>query len=646
MKPRQLGKLLNLSTFPAGVKGTASTPIKFITLLRQNCESVGEFIRTLREMLETQTSFIDLLKVVRVVGDECEDTDLDIHGVEFPMGSVEHKPPPKQKTTFNATLLKISDAITDEVLEIMVTLTPIPHSKKERITVGHSLFNEMKQYGCISENDTEFLVDLMVELKLVKCLEMLEEYKRHYPPIQYPPFTPQRPISLGGHQATPYSSLPAQPAHSGRREQVHFRSFPEQGGTSKHSVVIGNNGYTHSLHGEGAGGTPGFNSTSSGNHSGSNPASGPSSNPVGGPSSNPAGGPSSNPAGGPIPATTPQYSQEASHEASPGTGYRAGPGVSVANSPSMMPIPFNKSLSVPSIPSPSPPPRPRNGTRQYGFNTQGLPPEAEAEPSRLETVSGSDELPPSAPPQDLVQQQSPSSESTPHTPSQASVASSGGRRTSQATTSALQSRQSGGAVGGSRKSSRLSSQKRPLTLSTGRHHSPAHFQSPGGVAPGRLYNPAHSQSPPGGAIPGASARSSEDSLESYSSPHMHSNVSSHPTLASSNPSSYQPPSNPSFSQPPSNPSLGSGGNSFFQPPSNPSLSSGGNSFSQPPSNPSLGSGGNSFSQPPSQSSTGAGGVSVGRSGDPSLQSPAYHVPNSIGAGNLAIGLSNDPGREQ
>lgn len=185
--PEQLKCLLCLSTLDDGVKGKATSPIKFLNILRQGCFTVTDFVKHLEEMLKTKDEFSDLYAAGRQLYDLCQDSDFHSRAIQFPNGTVYHKATSRQKKTFNQYLIKISDSISPGNLEIMVVVTPIPESKKEGIREGHSLFTEMKQCGCISENDVEFLEELFVVLKMAKAMELLAEYKKEYPPQSYSP---------------------------------------------------------------------------------------------------------------------------------------------------------------------------------------------------------------------------------------------------------------------------------------------------------------------------------------------------------------------------------------------------------------------------------------------------------------------------
>ena len=243
----QLDVLKNLSTLPEGVKASINSSIKFLTVLRQHCGTVAEFVSKLNEMLGMAgAAFSDLQAFGRSLYRQCRENDLSTRSTHFPMGMAKHRPSQAQSICFNSTLLRISENVTPDAVEIMVVVTPIPDASKERLRNGHNLFSKMKECGCISENDTEFLEDLMHEMKLIRALEVLEKYKVKHPPVEFPPFESQqvvpRPIQA---TATPYSSMPAQSSQHGRGSGgvaggsggvARMVSMPEVG---SHQMVVG-----------------------------------------------------------------------------------------------------------------------------------------------------------------------------------------------------------------------------------------------------------------------------------------------------------------------------------------------------------------------------------------------------------------------
>lgn len=224
-----------------------------------------KFVRKLEEMLDTNQSYGDLQAFGRELYAQCRDDDLSTSVSQFPMGMGQYTPSERQRHSFNKTLLGISDTITQVILEIMVAVSPIPDGKKESIQYGHNLFDEMKQCGCISENDSEFLRDLLEELKLVKAMGILDKYRKEFPAIAYPPYSPQTTVTASPRSSSSYyTSLPAQSTHRGQRQSIRrYGSLPEEGTSQQRSVLLGRNCYTRST----SAGLPGgnFGSIPSGN---------------------------------------------------------------------------------------------------------------------------------------------------------------------------------------------------------------------------------------------------------------------------------------------------------------------------------------------------------------------------------------------
>ncbi len=223
MQQAQLSRLCSLAPFSEFTKSSINTPIEFLAALKNNSDTITEFVEKLKEMLGDYDCFKDLHDMVRSLYQQCEDSDLGMSTISHPNGIGQHRPSQEQKRSFNRVLNKISDNIPTHKLRIMVTVTPIPESRKERISQPCNLFDEMKQCGCISENDLEYLEDLIDVLHLISPVECLEEYKRRFPPISYPEFEPQRPIRTPTQpSSSSYTSLPVptfhqRPGHGGVR---------------------------------------------------------------------------------------------------------------------------------------------------------------------------------------------------------------------------------------------------------------------------------------------------------------------------------------------------------------------------------------------------------------------------------------------
>ena len=121
------------------------------------------------------------------------------------------KPKPGQSEKFRSSLLHISRTIGKKQLEIMVGLSPTPEAAKQNISEGHELFEQMERHGCISENDTEMLQEMLELLRLQDALKFLYEYHRAFPPIIHdppPPSAPQYASLLSSSLQAQHGSLP------------------------------------------------------------------------------------------------------------------------------------------------------------------------------------------------------------------------------------------------------------------------------------------------------------------------------------------------------------------------------------------------------------------------------------------------------
>lgn len=176
MQPSQLEEILACSILPK--KDSIRSPISFLVTLRKRSKSVNEFLSTLQgafEGLENVHDIAELLKKFR-----SSNRDLEQHDVadDLPQGCTLHRPSLAQSSHFNKTLVRISNDLTWQHLEIMVQLSPTPDGQKEYLVTGIKLFEEMKRHGCISENDTELLDDFFRVLKLKTPTSLLTDYKQ------------------------------------------------------------------------------------------------------------------------------------------------------------------------------------------------------------------------------------------------------------------------------------------------------------------------------------------------------------------------------------------------------------------------------------------------------------------------------------
>lgn len=86
----------------------------------------------------------------------------------------------KQLSSFRAVLFKISLHIPSKELGIMVVICPIPASSKEKISDGLALFEKMERYGCIDENNTDLLQEMLELLRLSRPLKLLNGYRWNF----------------------------------------------------------------------------------------------------------------------------------------------------------------------------------------------------------------------------------------------------------------------------------------------------------------------------------------------------------------------------------------------------------------------------------------------------------------------------------
>ena len=195
----------------------AALPTNFISQKeREDCESAIRFFVLLRKRTATNQAFLD--KLESLLSDcQCEDfletiRKFKIDNPDFltestfdtnlPNGTrAGFKPKPGQSETFRRVLLSISRTISNKQLEIMVALPATPEAEKQNIHVGHQLFDHMERHGCISENDTEMLEEMIELFPLKDAIDHLSGYHKMYPPIYHEP-EPSAPL-----YASPAASL-------------------------------------------------------------------------------------------------------------------------------------------------------------------------------------------------------------------------------------------------------------------------------------------------------------------------------------------------------------------------------------------------------------------------------------------------------
>ena len=190
---------------------------------REDCKSAISFFVLLKKRTGTNQAFLNKLESVlsecncadfltRIQEYKVQNPGADLFQepssqLSLPDGTRSgFKPKPGQSEKFRSTLLRISRSVGKKQLEIMVGLSPTPEAAKQNISEGHELFEQMERYGCISENDTEMLQEMLELLRLQDSLKFLFEYHRTFPPIIHEPPQPSAPQ----YASLPSSSLQAQ----------------------------------------------------------------------------------------------------------------------------------------------------------------------------------------------------------------------------------------------------------------------------------------------------------------------------------------------------------------------------------------------------------------------------------------------------
>lgn len=176
---------------------TAMMGVSSLTIQeRENIESAIGFLMHLKKRKGTNGAFVDELKRLLsicneqgllIVISDFEDKNPDLLMEDAIKSGVENvgydfEPTQRQKDVFKQALYKTSESIGKRELEILVALTPIPEASKEDIGVGHELFLQMEKHGCISENDTELLQEMLEVLELRVALQTLVKYRREFSP--------------------------------------------------------------------------------------------------------------------------------------------------------------------------------------------------------------------------------------------------------------------------------------------------------------------------------------------------------------------------------------------------------------------------------------------------------------------------------
>ena len=144
-------------------------------MLRKISPSIQQFLITLKECLDTLDDSHDLLDLLK-----------RFHRVYPRLEVLEQEPSVtvtrcvasvKQRGDFSRTLVRISNELNADHLEILVALSPTPDGRKDALTSGVKFLDELQCHGCITEDNTDLLEDLFRVLQLAKPAALLEEYR-------------------------------------------------------------------------------------------------------------------------------------------------------------------------------------------------------------------------------------------------------------------------------------------------------------------------------------------------------------------------------------------------------------------------------------------------------------------------------------
>jgi hypothetical protein len=175
--------MVGASSFTIKEKENIVSAISFLLLLKRRKGTNATFLEELKRLL----SICDEQELLaKISGCEGEYPDLLSEDTEQ-SGAVESvgydfEPTQNQRHRFKGVLYEISQSIGKRDLEILVALAPIPEAGKENIEVGYELFHRMESHGCIGENDTELLQEMLELLKLRAALQILLKYQREFSP--------------------------------------------------------------------------------------------------------------------------------------------------------------------------------------------------------------------------------------------------------------------------------------------------------------------------------------------------------------------------------------------------------------------------------------------------------------------------------
>ena len=178
IEDEHLEELMISTGAPAGVmEKYRYDAIGYLVHLRRK-STLLEFLDCLKRAFST-IQLVTMRKTVERHEQECQEDDLTNNhtGEEFAPVCWDSK----VTDEFNRTTFIMGRYIERKYIEIMKEVSPISDECKSRIKKFTDLCLKLKQCGCISEYNVDFLKQLLEELKLVQTLNMLVEYESNNP---------------------------------------------------------------------------------------------------------------------------------------------------------------------------------------------------------------------------------------------------------------------------------------------------------------------------------------------------------------------------------------------------------------------------------------------------------------------------------
>lgn len=176
-----VNSILGVSSFSCEEQENIVSAIGFLMLLKRRKGTDEAFLVELKRLLSVCNEE-ELLTKITCFEEDNPDL-LTENATPFrSVGSVvyDFEPTQIQSHCFKKALYEIGGLIGKRELEILVALTPIPEAGKENIKFGHELFHQMERHGCISENDTELLQEMLELLELRGALQILLKYRLEF----------------------------------------------------------------------------------------------------------------------------------------------------------------------------------------------------------------------------------------------------------------------------------------------------------------------------------------------------------------------------------------------------------------------------------------------------------------------------------